>query len=88
MAFKFMGDSTRWWEIAEVNPQIWYPLDAQDRRLHQGSIIVSRDRPVAQPSYRATKGRVPVFRPLLNGEEFDIVVTKPSSMLGVKPTRW
>ena len=27
LAFKFMDDSTRWWEIAEVNPTIWYPLD-------------------------------------------------------------
>ena len=27
LAFKFMDDSTRWWEMAEVNPQIWYPLD-------------------------------------------------------------
>ena len=27
LAFKFMDDSTRWWEIAEVNPQVWYPLD-------------------------------------------------------------
>jgi len=27
LAFKFMNDSTRWWEIAEVNPKIWYPLD-------------------------------------------------------------
>ena len=27
IAFKFMDDSTRWWEIAEVNPDIWYPLD-------------------------------------------------------------
>ena len=27
IAFKFMGDSTRWWEVAEVNTKIWYPLD-------------------------------------------------------------
>lgn len=27
LAFKFMQDSTRWWEIAEANPSIWYPLD-------------------------------------------------------------
>jgi hypothetical protein len=27
LAYKFMEDSTRWWEIAEVNPQLWYPLD-------------------------------------------------------------
>lgn len=27
IAFKFMDDSTRWWEVAEVNPSIWYPLD-------------------------------------------------------------
>jgi hypothetical protein len=27
LAFKFMGDSTRWWEVAEVNPGLWYPLD-------------------------------------------------------------
>lgn len=29
LAYKFMEDSTRWWEIAEVNPEIWYPLDIQ-----------------------------------------------------------
>lgn len=27
LAFKFMDDSTRWWEIAEANPSRWYPLD-------------------------------------------------------------
>ena len=27
IAFKFMNDSTRWWEVAAVNPRIWYPLD-------------------------------------------------------------
>jgi hypothetical protein len=27
IAYKFMDDSTRWWEVAEVNPKIWYPLD-------------------------------------------------------------
>lgn len=29
LAFKFMQDSTRWWEIAEVNPGVWYPLDLE-----------------------------------------------------------
>ena len=38
---------------------------------------------VASPSYRATRGRVPVFRPLLNGEEFDIVVLEAIILLGV-----
>ena len=42
----------------------------------------------AQPSYRATRGRVPVFRPLLNGEEFDIVVLEAVFLLGSTPTRW
>ena len=37
----------------------------------------------ATPSYRATRGRVPVFRPLLNGEEFDIVVLEAVFQLGV-----
>lgn len=27
LAYKFMQDSTRWWEIAEANPDVWYPLD-------------------------------------------------------------
>lgn len=27
LAFKFLDDSTKWWEIAQVNPQVWYPLD-------------------------------------------------------------
>lgn len=27
LAFKFLEDSTLWWRIAEVNPDIWYPLD-------------------------------------------------------------
>lgn len=27
LGYKFMQDSTRWWEIAEANPQVWYPLD-------------------------------------------------------------
>jgi|KBSMisStaDraftv2_1062788.scaffolds.fasta_scaffold1197277_1 hypothetical protein len=27
LAYKFLDDSTRWWEVAEVNPKIWYPLD-------------------------------------------------------------
>jgi hypothetical protein len=27
LAYKFMDNSTRWWEIAEVNTNIWYPLD-------------------------------------------------------------
>lgn len=28
LAYKFMGDSTKWNEIATINPEIWYPLDA------------------------------------------------------------
>jgi hypothetical protein len=27
LAYKFLGDAKRWWEIADANPQIWYPLD-------------------------------------------------------------
>lgn len=27
LGYKFSGDSTKWWEIAAVNPQVWYPLD-------------------------------------------------------------
>ena len=36
---------------------------------------------VSQPTYRATRGRVPIFRPLLNGEEFDITVSEAAFML-------
>ncbi len=27
LGFKFLSDSTLWWQVAEVNPHIWYPLD-------------------------------------------------------------
>ena len=27
IAYKFMDDSTKWWRVAEVNPNVWYPLD-------------------------------------------------------------
>lgn len=27
LAFKFLRDASSWWMVAEVNPQIWYPLD-------------------------------------------------------------
>lgn len=27
LSFLFMEDSNKWWQLAEVNPQIWYPLD-------------------------------------------------------------
>jgi hypothetical protein len=27
LGYKFLGDATRWWEIADINMQIWYPLD-------------------------------------------------------------
>lgn len=27
MAFKLFGDPTQWWRIADVNPQISFPLD-------------------------------------------------------------
>lgn len=27
LGFKFLGDATTWWRIAEVNPGVWYPLD-------------------------------------------------------------
>jgi hypothetical protein len=29
LGFKILDDSTRWWELAELNPQVWYPLDIQ-----------------------------------------------------------
>lgn len=29
IAYRFLKNPTRWWEIAEANPQIWYPLDAK-----------------------------------------------------------
>lgn len=27
LAYKFMADARRWWELCEVNPGVWYPLD-------------------------------------------------------------
>ncbi len=27
IGYKFTGDASRWWEIAAINPQVWYPLD-------------------------------------------------------------
>jgi len=27
MAFKLFGDASQWWRIADVNPQIAFPLD-------------------------------------------------------------
>lgn len=27
LGYKFTGDASRWWELATVNPQVWYPLD-------------------------------------------------------------
>ena len=27
LGFKFLGDAKRWWQIAEANPGVWYPLD-------------------------------------------------------------
>ncbi len=27
ISFKFLEDASSWWQLAEVNPQIWYPLD-------------------------------------------------------------
>jgi hypothetical protein len=37
LAFKFHGDCRRWWEIADDNLKIWYPLD-----LKMGDFIVIR----------------------------------------------
>ncbi len=27
LGYKFFGDATRWWELADLNMQVWYPLD-------------------------------------------------------------
>ena len=27
LAYKFTGDARRWWEIADANQKVWYPLD-------------------------------------------------------------
>jgi hypothetical protein len=27
LGYKFTGDANRWWELADANPQVWYPLD-------------------------------------------------------------
>ena len=37
---------------------------------------------MASPTYRSTRGRVPVYRPLLNGQEFDITVKEAAVILG------
>lgn len=37
---------------------------------------------LAQPTYRSTKGRVPIFRPMLRGEELDITVQEAAITLG------
>jgi hypothetical protein len=29
LAYKFLGDAKRWWEICDVNTEVWYPLDLQ-----------------------------------------------------------
>ena len=29
LAYRFLRDPRRWWELADSNLQIWYPLDAQ-----------------------------------------------------------
>jgi hypothetical protein len=34
IAYKFLKNPLLWWEVAEANPQIWYPLD-----LTMGSYI-------------------------------------------------
>ena len=35
LGYKFLGDPGRWWEIANANPKVWYPLD-----LEMGDYIV------------------------------------------------
>ena len=37
---------------------------------------------LSKPTYRSTRGRVPVFRPLLNGEEFVITIQEATFQLG------
>jgi len=27
LGYKFTGDASRWWELAAINGQVWYPLD-------------------------------------------------------------
>lgn len=29
LGYKFTGDASRWWELAALNAQVWYPLDLQ-----------------------------------------------------------
>ena len=36
----------------------------------------------AKPTYRSTRGRVPIFRPMIDGAEFDITVKEASVILG------
>jgi hypothetical protein len=31
LGFKYYGDSTRWWQICDANPQVPFPLDLLDR---------------------------------------------------------
>jgi hypothetical protein len=52
LAFKYYSDSTRWWQIADANPELAFPLDLVDRRplveeelalTHSGYTQVSAD---------------------------------------------
>ena len=33
LAWKFLQKPTMWWELAEMNPDVWYPLDMKPGQL-------------------------------------------------------
>jgi len=51
LGFKFFEDSRVWWRIAEVNPNIWYPLD-----LTKWVEVRDPLNPKAKPVYETRPG--------------------------------
>ena len=89
IAFKFMDDSTRWWELAEVNPKIWYPLDLKTGRLHQGAELMCADRSRSRPSYRARpRAGFRCSGPRSMVRNSTITVMRPGSCSAPTPMRW
>jgi hypothetical protein len=51
LGFKFFEDSRVWWRIAEVNPNIWYPLD-----ILKWVEVRDPQHPKAKPVYETRPG--------------------------------
>ena len=69
LGFKILDDPKRWTELAEMNPQIWYPLDIKPGaflRIPVTMTMTSIDPNAGGSAARNTRGRVPVFSPRLN----------------------